>query len=132
MEAVVIRVVSTHDVERARRSALALAADLGFGPITAECVALATTELASNLVRYTVGGTVTVDAIRGPQPGILLESQDEGPGVPDLLAARRDGFTTGDGLGCGLGAVERLMDQSEFRSSTAGTTIVARKWTDPR
>ena len=88
MEAVVIRVVSTHDVERARRSALALAADLGFGPITAECVALATTELASNLVRYTAGGTVTVDAIRGPQPGILLESHDEGPGIPDLLAAR--------------------------------------------
>lgn len=132
MEAVVIRVVSTHDVERARRGALALAADLGFGPITAECVALATIELASNLVRYTAGGTVTVDAISGAQPGILLEGHDEGPGIPDLLAARRDGFTTGDGLGCGLGAVERLMDQSEFRSSDAGTTIVARKWTDPR
>ena len=124
--------MSTGDVERAMRVARALAAEVGFGLETAECVALATAELGTNLVRYAREGELRIVRIDRPRPGVLLESEDRGPGIADLTAARADGFTTGGGMGAGLGSVERLMDESEFRSSATGTTIVARKWADPR
>ena len=120
------------DVERARNAARSLALELGFGPVTAESLALATTELATNLMRYATAGDLSVSRLSGPRPGVLLESRDDGPGIKDLAAARLDGFTTGSGLGSGLGSIERLMDECEFSSTPAGTRIVARKWADPR
>lgn len=127
-----MRIAATIDVERARRSARALAAELGFGPVTTECLVLATAELGTNLVRYAGEGELRIARVEGDRPGVILESEDRGPGIEDLAAARSDGFTTGGGLGSGLGSIERLMDESEFRSSPAGTIIVARKWADPR
>ena len=127
-----MRIAVASDVERARVVALELARALGFGPITAECVAIATLELATNLMRYADGGELRIGKVTDPRVGLVLESEDHGPGIPDLRAARREGFTTGSGMGSGLGSVERLMDESEFASSTAGTRIVARKWVDPR
>lgn len=105
---------------------------LGFGPETAECVVLATAELATNLVRHARGGELRITSLDGSRRGVLIECEDEGPGIVDLAEARRDGVSSGSGLGSGLGAVERLMDESEFSSSPAGTRIVARKWADPR
>lgn len=125
-------IATTNDVERARRDARTLARELGFGKETAECVALATAELASNLVRHAIRGELRISPIAGARAGVLLESEDQGPGIADLDAARQDGFTTAAGLGGGLGSVERLMDECSFRSSAAGTSIVARKWADPR
>lgn len=127
-----MRIATTNDVERARRDARTLARELGFGKETAECVALATAELAANLLRYAIRGELLISAIDGGRAGVLLESQDQGPGIADLDAARQDGFTTGSGLGGGLGSVERLMDECSFRSGETGTSIVARKWADPR
>lgn len=127
-----MRIVATADVERARRDARALAMSLGFGPETAECVVLATAELATNLVRHAGGGDLRITGLAGPRRGVMLECDDQGPGIVDLVDARRDGFSTGSGLGSGLGAVERLMDESEFSSSPDGTRIVARKWVDLR
>lgn len=132
METLAIRIVATADVELARRDARAVAVAVGCGPQTTECVVLAAAELATNLVRYAPGGDLRITRLPAPRPGVLLESEDRGPGIPDLAAARRDGFSTSTGLGSGLGAVERLMDESEFRSSPAGTTIAARKWADAR
>ena len=132
MAALALRIAAATDVERARSTARALALELGFGPIAAESLALATTELATNLMRHAMRGDLRISRVEGPRPGVLLESVDEGPGIADLAAARRDGFSTGSGLGAGLGSVERLMDECEIRSSPAGTTIVARKWADPR
>lgn len=127
-----MHIAATTDVERARRSARALAVELGFGPETTECVVLATAELGANLVRHAGEGELRIAPIAGDRPGVLLESEDHGPGIADLAAARRDGFSTAGGLGAGLGAIERLMDESEFRSGPTGTSIVARKWADPR
>lgn len=132
MEALAIRIVARADVERACRDARSAASAAGCGPITTECVVLAASELATNLVRYAPGGELRITGLTVPQPGVLLESEDGGPGIPDLAAARRDGFSTSAGLGIGLGAIERLMDESDFRSGPAGTTIVARKWSDAR
>lgn len=127
-----MRIAAASDVERARTTARRIALELGFGPISAESLALATRELATNLVRYALEGDLRITRIEGARSGVLLESVDSGPGIADLGAARRDGYSTGAGLGSGLGAIERLMDECEFRSSPAGTVITARKWADPR
>ncbi|MEP6694806.1 MAG: ATP-binding protein [Chloroflexota bacterium] len=126
-----MRIATAADVERARNTARRLSRELGFGPIAAETVALATSEMATNLLRYAIGGDLRISPIDGPSQGVLLESEDDGPGIADLTVARRDGFSTGSGLGAGLGSIERLMDECEFASTPAGTTIVARKWMDP-
>jgi serine/threonine-protein kinase RsbT len=140
-EAVRLAVSSAADAEQARRAAGELAATLGFPPIQAAQIALAVTELATNLVRYAVGGEIALRPYRGDAgasphrsgdrpdgPGLEIECRDGGPGIPDLALALQDGHSTGGGLGSGLPAVRRLMDEFQIESSPGGTRIVARKW----
>ena len=127
-----MRITAITDVERARAQARSMAEELGFGPVTAESLVLATAELAANLIDHAIGGQLHLRSIEGERAGVEVESEDRGPGMADLSAAKRDGFSTGPGLGSGLGAVERLMDESEFHTSPTGTRILARKWADPR
>ncbi|MFL5760067.1 MAG: ATP-binding protein [Thermomicrobiales bacterium] len=117
------------DVERARREVRRLALALGFGRDPAEEVTIAASELATNLLKYAVGGRIGVAPISGPRgTGILIESKDDGPGIGDVSAALLDGQSTGGGLGGGLPGVRRLMDEVEIESNQSGTRITARKW----
>jgi serine/threonine-protein kinase RsbT len=120
------------DVGRARRAVRALAAALGFGLEDTEAVALAVTELATNLVRYARLGEIALSRVECPDaargPGVQVESRDAGPGIADAARAMEDGFSTGGGLGSGLPAVRRLMDDFALTTDAAGTRIVARKW----
>ena len=130
-----LRVADANDVAQARRVARDLATSLGFGHEDAEMVALAASELGTNLVRYARDGTLEVDRVeRDGRAGVELASCDEGPGIGNVPQALRDGFSTGGGLGSGLGSVQRLMDDFEIGSSPAGTRVVARRWLrrDPR
>ncbi len=64
--------------------------------------------------------------------GIVLIFRDEGPGIPDIEAALKDGFTTGDGLGKGLGGARRLCDSFELESSPgSGTVVRVASWLKP-
>ena len=74
-----------------------------------------------------------VEAIGDPGArGIRITSRDHGPGISDVEAAMRDGFTTGGGLGSGLPAARRLMDEFELVTGADGTTITACKWVTSR
>lgn len=104
-------------------------ATLGFGRNQTECVVLAVSELSTNLVRYGQSGMLTLTEVRYPdKDGIQVEARDQGPGIADLAAAMQDGFSTGGGLGGGLPAVRRLMDEFDISSSLGGTTVIARAW----
>jgi serine/threonine-protein kinase RsbT len=150
------------DAHRVRRAARALAQRLGFTAVDAEAVALAVTELATNLARYATGGEIVLSPLGGTAPvvestgrpeaaaareaaglpgearqsdvlqprrtGIEVVSQDAGPGIADIARALEDGYSTGGGLGDGLPAVRRLMDEFDIRSGPEGTRIVTRKW----
>lgn len=117
------------DVERARREARSLARDLGLSREDAESVALAVSELATNLVRYAREGEVLLTQVDGRRgAGVEVRSHDRGPGIANVDQAMQDGFSTGGGLGGGLPGVRRLMDEFELETSPAGTTIVGRKW----
>jgi serine/threonine-protein kinase RsbT len=124
-----VRVSSQVDVERVRRAARPIAAHLGFGREDAEAIALAVSELATNLVRYAPGGEILVSIFSEEAgTGLAIRSRDDGPGIADVELALRDGYSTGGGLGSGLPAVRRLMDDVVITTSPSGTLIEARKW----
>ena len=87
-------------------------------------------ELARNIVTYAKKGEIRLQALNGPsRRGIRVIAQDEGPGIPDLDQALRDGFSTSGGLGVGLPGVRRLVDEFKIESEpNAGTTVTVVKW----
>ncbi|MGO8752844.1 MAG: ATP-binding protein [Thermoguttaceae bacterium] len=117
-------------VGAARRAARAMAAVLGFAPTACEEIALAMTELATNLLKHARGGTLTLTPLAdGGRVGLEIESRDEGPGIADVEQALGDRFSTAGTRGTGLGAVNRLMDELDIRSRRgSGTRIVCRRW----
>jgi serine/threonine-protein kinase RsbT len=128
-----VRISSVVDVERIRRETRRLAMRVGFGHEDAERIVLAVSELATNLVRYAPGGELQVSIVcEEARAGIAVTSRDHGPGIADVALALRDGFSTGSGLGSGLPAVRRLMDDFSISTSPAGTRIAAYKWVNTR
>jgi serine/threonine-protein kinase RsbT len=81
-------------------------------------------------VDYANEGQVTITLIsEGTKTGVKIVVSDEGPGIADISAAMRDGFSTGQRLGIGLPGARRLMDAFEIASEVGkGTTIVMKKW----
>lgn len=90
----------------------------------------AASELARNTIKYGGGGQVHLDALSdGMRQGVGLIFVDGGPGIVDLDAALRDGYTTGGGLGLGLGGSKRLVDEFEIDTRTGeGTAVCIIKW----
>ena len=69
------------------------------------------------------------ETLNGPRTGLRLIFKDNGPGIPDIELALRDGFTTGSGLGLGLGGTRRLVNEFEISSRIgAGTTVTITRW----
>lgn len=128
-----LRVSATAHVEELRREALRLSFEIGFPRADAERIALATTELASNLTRYARNGRVVLQQVAGARgTGIQIESHDDGPGIADVELALTDGFSSGGGLGSGLPAAQRLLHEFEIDSGAQGTDIVGRRWVRTR
>jgi len=90
----------------------------------------AASELARNTIKYGGGGEVHLDSLEdGFRRGVGLIFVDNGPGIPDLDQALRDGFTTGGGLGLGLGGSKRLVDEFDIDSRPGeGTAVSVVKW----
>jgi anti-sigma regulatory factor (Ser/Thr protein kinase) len=107
-----------------------MAAALGFAPQACEEIALAMTELATNLIKHARGGRLVIaPLVEGGRTGLEIQSNDDGPGIADVEQAIGDRFSTTGTRGTGLGAVNRLMDELEIASRYGrGTRIVCRKW----
>ncbi|NJC66296.1 anti-sigma regulatory factor [Planosporangium flavigriseum] len=90
----------------------------------------AASELARNTLAYGGGGQVTVEVVDdGRRVGVRAEFVDEGPGIPDIGRAMSDGYTTGGGLGLGLGGARRLVDEFELDTKVSlGTRVTVTKW----
>ena len=90
----------------------------------------AASELARNMVVYGGGGTAVVEQLdRDGRCGVRVTFEDHGPGIADIDQAMRDGFTSGGGLGLGLGGSKRLVHDFELRSEVGiGTTVVITRW----
>jgi serine/threonine-protein kinase RsbT len=121
---------ASEDVVRVRQAVRAWAVELGFSLVDQTKIVTAASELARNTVLYGGGGTVELEAlVQGPRRGLRLTFTDQGPGIADVEAALRDGFTTGNGLGLGLGGARRLSNEFEIRSQPgAGTVVRIARW----
>ncbi len=119
------------DLLTVRHAVRAATVEVGFGLVDQTRVVTAASELARNAYVHGGGGTVTIEYPRRPGArGLRLVVKDDGPGIADLDAALTDGFTTGSGLGHGLGGARRLMDEFTVHTTPGGGTVVtATRWT---
>lgn len=115
-------------VGEARRYAAELTARFGFDAIQAGRLAVAVNELGNNLLRHATGGRLLLAAHEvGGMVAIDLLSIDNGPGMADLQACMRDGYSTGGSAGQGLGAVRRLADDFDVHTRAGeGSLVLAR------
>jgi serine/threonine-protein kinase RsbT len=118
------------EVVRVRQTAREWAVSLGFGLVDQTKIVTAASELARNTVLYGGGGTVRLEALNdGSRRGLRLTFEDHGPGIPDLPLALKDGYSTGAGLGLGLGGARRLMSEFDITSAAGqGTRVVVTRW----
>ena len=122
---------SGEDVVRVRQAVRTAAVRLGFSLVDQTKLVTAASELARNTVDYGRGGDCELEVVQsGERTGLRLVFRDEGPGIPDVERALRDGYTTGGGLGMGLGGARRLVDEFTLDSTVGvGTTIAVTRWT---
>lgn len=121
---------SDQDIVLARQKGRALATEFGFSAVDATFIATAVSELARNILAYAHKGKITLGLVHGSNcNGIQVVASDDGPGIPDIRQALRDGFSTSGSLGLGLPGVRRLMDEFEITSQPGqGTTVTVKKW----
>ena len=108
-----------------------MAAALGFRMLDQTRLATVASELARNVVKYARRGRMIAQPTESSlgRAGLRLIFEDGGPGIPDLEAAMRDGFTTGGGLGKGLPGSRRIVDEFQIESTPgAGTRVTVVHW----
>ncbi|MHA0036412.1 anti-sigma regulatory factor [Deinococcus sp. PESE-13] len=121
---------SEEDVVRVRQAVRALVVRLKFSLVDQTKIVTAASELARNTLVHGGGGETRLEIVHdGVRSGLKMTFEDQGPGILDIDRALRDGFTSGGGLGLGLGGSKRLV--SELRIETevgVGSRITALKW----
>ncbi|MBD8541865.1 MAG: anti-sigma regulatory factor [Massilia sp.] len=127
---VTLRLRSDEDVVGVRKQVRERAVAIGLSLVDQTKLVTAASELARNTIKYGGGGEVHLDAFDdGARLGIGLLFVDAGQGIPNIESALRDGFTTGGGLGLGLGGSKRLVDEFDIDSRPKeGTAVLIIKW----
>ncbi|MEH2284854.1 MAG: anti-sigma regulatory factor [Nostoc sp.] len=125
-----INIQSSIDVVLVRQAVRQLGVEIGFGLVDQTKIVTAASELARNTLEYGGGGTVKLETLQeGRRRGLRLTFEDQGPGIADIELALKDGFTTGGGLGMGLGGAKRLANEFEIQSAVGeGTRITIVRW----
>jgi serine/threonine-protein kinase RsbT len=121
---------TSSDVVLARQKVRQWAIELRFSLVDQTKLVTAASELARNAVDHGHGGEMTIEVVNGlSKTGLKLIFEDKGPGIPDIQAALRDGFTTGTGMGLGLGGSRRLVSEFAIESEVGkGTRITVLRW----
>ena len=112
------------DVVRVRQRVRTLAQEAGLGLVDQTKVVTAASELARNTLEYGGGGWAELERVLVPRVGVKLSFVDEGPGIKDIDTALRDGYTTGKGMGLGLGGAKRLSSDFSIQSTPGHGTRV--------
>ena len=125
-----LRSGASDDVVKVRRIVRDWAVSLGFSLVDQTKVVTAASELARNVIDYGGGGDFRIEALNNDsRRGLRLTFSDEGPGIVDMEQAMKDGFTTGGGLGLGLGGAKRLVNEFLIDSKPGrGTTVIVVRW----
>ncbi|MCP4602504.1 MAG: anti-sigma regulatory factor, partial [Proteobacteria bacterium] len=122
------------------RQATEFAENIGFTSNAIWEIAISVSELVTNVLKFAGTGTLSLRSLESPSQGIEVIVEDDGPGIEDIEHALMDGYSEGRslkdtsvverrGLGAGLGAVKRLMDEVEIvNKAKGGTKVTTRKF----
>lgn len=126
----VLPLTSSNDVVLARQKVRQWAIDLRFSLVDQTKLVTAASELARNALDHGKGGSMTIELLNsGARSGLRLTFEDHGPGIPDIEQALKDGFTTGSGMGLGLGGSKRLVNEFSIESEVGkGTRVTVARW----
>lgn len=126
----VIAIRTDQDIMLVRTAARQIMGELGFSLIDQTKLVTAASELARNAVIYAGGGTACLEQVQNQvHTGLRITFEDKGPGIADLDLAMKDGYTTGGGLGLGLGGSKRLVNDFEIKTAVGkGTKVTITRW----
>jgi serine/threonine-protein kinase RsbT len=118
------------DVVRVRQLTRSFAVEIGLSLVDQTKIITASSELARNTLDYGGGGDVTAELLeQGGRRGVRLTFEDKGPGIADIEQALKDGFTSGKGMGLGLGGAKRLCNEFTIVSKPGeGTKVSIARW----
>ena len=127
---ILLQIDDRTQVGEARRAAVEMAEALGLGTTQGGKVALAVTEAATNIVKHAGAGKLVLrPLLRGTIVGLEIIALDRGPGIPNVAASMRDGYSTAGSMGAGLGALSRISPSFELYSQTGrGTALRLEVW----
>ncbi|WP_244228899.1 anti-sigma regulatory factor [Mucilaginibacter endophyticus] len=123
-------VAREQDVVPFRNRVKEYAVKIKMGLVNQTKLITAASELVRNMLRYGGGGEVLIEVVsRGRDSGIRLTFKDDGPGIPDISLALKDGYSTGKSLGLGLPGTKRLVNEFDIKSEVGkGTKVTIIKW----
>jgi serine/threonine-protein kinase RsbT len=121
---------TAEDVVSIRQAVRHCAVELGFNLVDQTKIVTAASELARNTLQYGGGGQVRIEGIEEfGRRGLRLTFVDQGPGIPSIELAMKDGYTTGGGLGLGLSGARRLSSDFHIESTPGkGTRVIITRW----
>jgi serine/threonine-protein kinase RsbT len=126
----IISVAASGDIVAVRHAVRRQAININLSLVDQTKIVTAASELARNMFLYGGGGKVTLEPLQeGVRRGLRVQFIDAGPGIPDVDLAMRDGFTTSNGMGLGLGGAKRLVNEFSIESAPGkGTRVTITRW----
>ena len=126
----IISVTTSGDIVAVRHAVRRQAVNINLSLVDQTKIVTAASELARNMLIYGGGGEVTLEVLQeGVRHGLRVHFVDDGPGIPDIDLALRDGFTSGKGMGLGLGGAKRLVNEFNLESAPGkGTRVTITRW----
>jgi serine/threonine-protein kinase RsbT len=126
----VLPLLTSNDVVLARQKVRQWAVELRFSLVDQTKLVTAASELARNALDHGKGGSMTIEVVNNAaKSGLRLIFEDHGPGIPDIELAMKDGFTSGSGMGLGLGGSKRLVNEFGIETEVGkGTKITVARW----
>jgi serine/threonine-protein kinase RsbT len=125
-----VPIASSSDVVLARQKVRQWAIEMKFTLVDQTKLVTAASELARNALEHGKGGQMVIEQVENSiKNGLKLVFEDRGPGISDVDAALRDGYTTGGGMGLGLGGSKRLVNDFQIESEPGkGTRVTVVRW----
>jgi serine/threonine-protein kinase RsbT len=129
-ETEIISVIASGDIVTVRHAVRRQALKINLSLVDQTKIVTAASELARNMLVYGGGGNVTLEVLQqGTRRGLRALFADTGPGIPDISLALRDGYTSGNGMGLGLGGAKRLVNEFNIESEVGkGTRVTITRW----
>ncbi len=121
---------NSEDIVKIRQGVRTMALEIALSLVDQTKIITAASEIARNTLDYGGGGDAVIEIVStGLRKGIRLTFSDQGPGIPDLVRAMTDGYTTGKGLGLGLSGSKRLVNEFDIDTTVGeGTRITLIRW----